>query len=110
MTSVESLQLNTVHEATPSEVDAFRRPEQIYTDGYLASPIQYSTDPRFVPMTVTAQLASMPDSLQRDFAAAVQVNINTEERQGFPISMHSPTWSRTKYNKVIGPRVGFNYF
>lgn len=110
MTSLNSLLLNSVHEASVSEVDSLRRPDQIYTDGYLQSPIEYHADPRFIPSTVTNQLSTLPDALVRDFASAVQINLNTTDRQGFPINMYSPTWSRTKYNKVIGPRVGFSYF
>lgn len=113
MTSIDALnniQLNTVHEATPSEVDSIHRPDQLYTAGYLDTPIEYVTDKRFIPATVTAELKSLPDALQRDFASAVQININTDDRQGFPVNMYSPVWDRNRYNKVIGPRVGFNYF
>jgi hypothetical protein len=113
MTSLDALsniQLNTVHEATPSEVDTIHRPDQIFTAGYLDTPIQYVTDQRFIPSTVTTELASLPDALQRDFVSAVEININTEDRQGFPINMYSPVWDRNRYNKVIGSRTGFNHF
>jgi hypothetical protein len=110
MTSLDVLKLNSVTEATPSEVDAVRRPDQIYTEGYLNSPIRYKTDPRFIPSLVTKELNSLPDSLKRDFVSAVQININTEDRQGFVINTYSPTWSREKYNRVMGTRVNFSFF
>lgn len=105
-----SLQENTVHEATVSEVDAIVHPTQIFTDGYLQTPIQYNVDQRFIPVPVTAQLASLPDALLRDFASAVEINNNTADRQGFPINMVSPIWDRNMYEQVIGPRAVFTFF
>ncbi len=108
--SLDILLQNSVHEATTSEVDAIIHPTQIYTDGYLQSPIQYNVDQRFIPSTVTQQLSVLPDALSRDFASAVQININTTDRQGYPINMFSPVWDRAQYQKVVGPRIGFSFF
>ena len=110
MTSLDTLQQNTVHEATPSEVDAARRPTQIYTQGYLDSPIQYGADPRFIPSTVARQLSVLPDKIKRDYASALQVNLNTNTQQGIMVNMNSPISLRSKYISIMGSRSQFMYF
>lgn len=108
--SIDTLQQNTVHEATPSEVDAVRRPTQIYTQGYLESPIEYKVDPRFIPPTVARQLSDLPDKIKRDYASALQINLNADGSQGIMVNMISPIWLRSKYINVMGSRSQFRYF
>jgi hypothetical protein len=87
-----------------------RNPEIVYTDGYAEGELQYSTDSRFVPDTVTAQ-ASGSMAAPRDVASFIQINGADPRQQHMSILMTTPVWSRVQYDIVMdASRTTFQYF
>jgi hypothetical protein len=101
---MENIQLNNITVATPSEVDRIRYPDQLFTDGYLNDPIEFSPDDRFRQRTLVQQLDVLPNQILRDFADFLQVDANNNNSQYFAINLYAPRWNRAQYERVISPQ------
>lgn len=82
----------------------------LYTDGYANGPIEYESDSRFIPLSVTKTVDEASD-VERDTSSFLSVNGRDLRTQIHMISIETPVWDKSKFSEVIGPeRVNFTFF
>jgi hypothetical protein len=101
MTDINVLKLNNVTASFVSEVDRVRYPDQIFTDSYLNDPIFFDADDRLQDRTLIAQLSGTENTVKRDYADFLQVDVNNSNPQYISINTNSPVWNREQYYKVF---------
>lgn len=86
--------------ASAEEIALFRKPKEIYTQGYLDDPIRFETDERFTPESLVRQVQDFP-TIGRDFAQFVSVNLSATGSQFYPVSMYNSALNRADYARQI---------
>lgn len=90
----------------PAEQDPYliiRRPDVLFTNGYLDNPITFKPDPRyFYPLDINV-VDYLLKPYARDIAQYIIVEIgNTEDtEQYYTISLRTPTYSRELFNNIF---------
>ena len=96
----------------PDAVARIRRPDILYTSGYLNDPIKFDADPRFQPDSLVAQFSASESGgisqYERDQADFIKVVVNSSDIRFRSIRMYSPLYDSASLGKIVD--INFSQF
>lgn len=87
-------------------LDAFlrRTPQQLFTQGYLDDPIQFTTDIRLTPEILVKQ-EDFYTVVDRDEADFAEINLAATSAVFYPVATFSPVYDRTKFQQQMNSQI-----